>query len=119
MTAWTQASAIEWCRRHAGRRVILRQQGSTLLLAGQLHGVDEIDACSTDVYDAELNLDQGELQAHLSLHETTLVVHLLSHAAAGDRLSIPLSIPYAELLLAEPAAAEPADSAPSPYELLR
>ena len=118
MEPWTFQRALDFCLAHAKQRVTLRQRGSTLRLTGKMAAIDERDACSMNFVEAELELGLAGLHCTLSLHQTTLLVHL-SGEAGNAGLFLPVSIPYAELALTaeEPASAAPPQASPTPYEL--
>jgi hypothetical protein len=71
----------------------------------------------------ECGLD--DVQVALSFHDTVLSLHVLAKPLhhKDATLSLPFSIPYAELELTAGAGAEPGDTGQdpgrSPYELLR
>lgn len=119
MEPWNLPRAVSFCLAHARQRITLRQRGSTLRLTGTLAALDERDACSMDLVEAELQLGMAGLHCTLSLHETTLLIHLSGEAEKAG-LFLPLSIPYAELVLtaADSVQAAPPPDPPSPYELL-
>jgi hypothetical protein len=119
MESWTFARAVSFFLAHAQQLVVVRQRGSTLRVAGLLSDFDERDACSMDLVEAGVDLGVPGVQCSLSLHESTLLIHLT--CGEGERrVFLPLSIRYEELVL-EGAAPPQAESAPqprSPYELL-
>ena len=133
MTDWTRQRAIEWVTAHRDKRVILRRKGTGLRVEGSFPGVVEVDACSTDYFEAELYTGAPNLVVALSFHEDTVLVHVEGDRPEGGGLCVSLSssVPYAELLLEEPGPkvaqpsgddqheqAEKAEDGPSPYELL-
>jgi hypothetical protein len=119
MEPWSFSRAVSFCLAHAKQRVTLRQRGSTLRLTGTLAALDERDACSMDLVEAELDLGMAGLHCTVTLHETTLLIHL-SGETGNAGLFLPVSIPYAELVLtaADAMQAAPPPDSPSPYELL-
>ncbi len=119
METWNFQSTLAFCLAHAKQRVTVRQRGTTLRLTGRLAALDERDACSMDLVEADVDLGIPGLHCTLSLHETTLLVHL-SGSAADTGAFIPVSIPYEDLILVEGEVAQPAKGTQprSPYELL-
>jgi hypothetical protein len=119
-------SVIAWLNAHDGQRVRLTCPGTTLRVVGITDGIEELDACSTDIYHGELRTDVPGLQIAVTLHDQGLALHLM---ASGDAeglapVSLPVSIPYDRVRL-DPADApehrqEAAREEPefSPYELL-
>jgi hypothetical protein len=119
METWSFERALAFCLAHAKQRVTVRQRGTTLRLTGRMAALGERDACSMDLVEADLDLGISGLHCTLSLHETTLLVHL-SGSAADTGAFVPVSIPYEDLVLAEGEVAQPAPGTQprSPYELL-
>ena len=83
---------------HAHQRIAIRQRGTALRLAGHLAEVGDRDACSMDLVEAHLDLGIPGLQCELTLHETTVLVHL-SGGTEEAGLYFPMSIPYPDLIL--------------------
>jgi hypothetical protein len=119
MEPWTFARAVSFFLAHARQPIVVRQRGSTLRVAGQLAAFDERDACSMDLVEAGVDLGLPGVHCTLTLHETTLLIHLTGEAGER-RVFLPVSIPYTDLVLegAAAAQAEPAPEPRSPYELL-
>jgi hypothetical protein len=125
MDAWDHAKVLAFCIAHSGQPVTLRQRGTTLRVAGRMATLVDRDACSMDLVEAEVDVSVPGLHCALTLHESTVLLHLSGGAAAAG-VFLPVSIPYADLVLegASPAkaaaetqaAAQP--EARSPYELL-
>lgn len=119
MEPWSFARALSFFLAHARQRVTIRQRGSTLRVTGRLAALDERDACSMDLVEAHLDLGIEALHCTLSLHETTLLIHL-SGAAGDTGAFVPVSIPYEQLVLLEGEAppAQRGTEPRSPYDLL-
>lgn len=90
---------------HAKQPIVLRQRGSTLRVAGLLVAFDERDACSMDLVEAGVDLGLPGVNCTVSLHETTLLIHLTG-GEGEQRVFLPLSIPYEELVLERAASAQ-------------
>jgi hypothetical protein len=121
-----------WLNARKGQRVCVTSPGTTLRIVGRTDGIEELDACSTDVFHGELHSDLPGLQISLTLHDDALALLLLAVGKGGraGNLSLPLSVPYERLRLdiaeasalgtddrpQDPAAREEPDF--SPYELL-
>ena len=122
-----------WMNVHKGQLVRLTCPGTTLRLVGRSDGIEQVDACSTDVFLGELRTDLPGVQIALTLHDEVLAVHLLAKgdAPGAGQVSLPLSLPYDRLRLeradapeagaargpGRPGAKEEPDF--SPYELLQ
>lgn len=130
MKKWTKKTVLQWFRVHAEKVVVVKLQGTTLRIEGRAAGVDEIDACSTDIYATGLGMDAPGLDTSISFHEHSLSVHLLVRETGSEKsiLSMPVSIPYGLLQLSTPAEEKRVGKARarrreepefSPYELLR
>lgn len=118
-------SVIDWINAHKNQRVRLQSERSTLRVVGVTRGVEELDACSTEIPYAELRTGIAGLHVALSLHDEALSLHVLAAAPEGGPapLSLPLGIPYADLRMAPADAPERKEAAAeepefSPYELL-
>jgi hypothetical protein len=98
MEPWTFARAVSFCQANAPRRITIRQRGSTLRLTGLLAAFDERDACSLDLVEAGLEVGLAGVQCALTLHATTLLIHLAG-GTGENRIFLPVSIPYADLVL--------------------
>ena len=130
MKKWTKKDVLKWFKVHAEKIVVVKLQGTTLRIEGRAAGVDEIDACSADIFATGLGMVSPGLDTSISFHENSLSVHLLVRESGSKRsiLSMPVSIPYGLLQLSTPAeekrvgkARAPKREEPefSPYELLR
>ncbi|HKJ00625.1 MAG TPA: hypothetical protein VKB51_19300 [bacterium] len=111
-----------WLNAHDGQRVRLTCPGSTLRVVGTTDGIEELDACSTDIYHGELRTGVPGLQIAVTLHDQGLALHLLAESPEGGKapVSLPVSIPYDRVRL-DPADApdhSPEEPEFSPYELL-
>jgi hypothetical protein len=116
-----------WLNAHKGRAVRLTSPGTRLRVVGTTQGIEELDACSTDIFYAELRTALPGLQIALTLHDEEVSLHLLAQDPKGGPapVSLPLSFPYDRLRLdpaeapehGRPAAKEEPEF--SPYELLR
>jgi hypothetical protein len=121
---------IKWLDDHSGREVCLRGQGTTLKVIGRTEGVDELDACSTEIYHTELITGLDDLQVAISFHPERLALHIIGRRPGGapSLVSVPISLPYerVQLSLAEEETTRPAHASGdraeevefSPYELL-
>ncbi len=118
-----------WLNVHKGQQVRLTCPGTSLRLVGRSDGIEQVDACSTDVYLGELRTDLPGVQIAVTLHDEVLAVHLLAKGGqpGAGQVSLPLSVPYDQLRLERadvPEAAAASESAAkeepefSPYELL-
>ncbi len=124
MTEWNKAGVIDWFRQHAGRAVVLRQPTTLLRVTGTIRDVGELDACSADYHTVDFECGLDDVQVSLSFHDATLSLHVLAtplHRRQSS-LSLPVSIPYADMELTPQREGEQDDpDAPpgkSPYELL-
>jgi hypothetical protein len=119
-------SIAAWLDAHDGKRVRLTCLGTTLRVIGMTHGVEELDACSTDIFHSELHTDVPGVQLAFSLHDEALALHLLAYTpdGKGAALSLPLTIPYDRVRLDPAESPEHGELAGreepdfSPYELL-
>ncbi len=133
MKAWDKVSVIEWVKAHRREEIVIRMQGAVLRLQGKTRGVERLDACSTEIAQAEMAFGHQDVETSLSFHDETLGVHLIAfHPGTRDvAASLPASIPYESLLLntaqelekkAQQAAGakkkEEEEPEFSPYELL-
>ena len=115
-----------WMNVHKGQLVRLTCPGTTLRLVGRSDGIEQVDACSTDVFLGELRTDLPGVQIALTLHDEVLAVHLLAGTPQGRnvQVSLPLSIPYERVRLDPADAPEHPEGVGreepefSPYELL-
>jgi hypothetical protein len=124
MVPWNKATVLEWFRKHVGKQVVLRQPSTLLRLMGSIHNVGELDACSADYHTVDFECGLGDVHVSLSFHDGNVSLHLLAKPPhrRDPTLSLPFSIPYADLELsaaAEPSGRQDDDAARSPYELLR
>jgi hypothetical protein len=107
MAGFTRQSLLAWLARHRGRAIALKARGSSLSLTGVCEGVEELDACNTEFTACLVRLSAPYAELSLTLHDTALALHLLLRDPERGRtmLSLPITISYADLILA-PAAAE-------------
>lgn len=129
MAEWNKQTILEWFQGVGREKVIIRQQGTTVRVEGTLHGVDEVDACSTQIEEVELDVGDPAINVGLSFHKHALAIHLL-HLPKGAKtapVSLAASIPYGQISVTTEAAelekkrAEQEKAAAvkfSPYELL-
>lgn len=105
-------SVTTWLNAHEGQLVRLTSPGTTLRVVGVTDGIEELDACSTDVYHGELQTDAPNVQIAITLHDEALALHLLAGMEEGRtaQISLPLSIPYERVRL------DPADAPEHPLE---
>ena len=122
---WTREEAIAFFKAHPQRTLVLGQRGSALRVVGLNAGVLELEACSTEYQEAELEIASHGLHLHVVFLSEVLSLHLLIPAQAEGEpaLSLPVAIPYEALRLRDAADPEPgAEPEPeevfSPYELL-
>ncbi len=101
MEPWDKASVIEWIKAHRGEEIVIRMQGGAVRLQGRARRVEQLDACSTEIAEAEIAFGHRDMETSLSFHDDTLAVHLIAfHPGTRDvAASIPVSIPYGSLLL--------------------
>jgi hypothetical protein len=119
-------SVTEWLNAHNGQRVRLTCPGTTLRVVGITDGIEELDACSTDIYHGELQTEVPNVQIAVTLHDEALALHLLGGTPEGRmvQVSLPLSIPYERVRLdpadapEHPLGAGREEPEFSPYELL-
>ena len=120
-------SVAAWLNRHKGERIRLTSPGSSLRLIGITDGIEQVDACSTDVFLGDMRTELPGVQVAITLHDEVLAVQLLAKGdgPAAGQVSLPVSVPYRRLRLARadeaehpgaPAAKEEPEF--SPYELL-
>jgi hypothetical protein len=132
--ACSKAKLVAWLKAHAGQVVVLRVRGGALRLTGLLHAPHQLDACSTEITAADLDVGVAGLRVSLTLHEERLSVYAATAAQPGSPLglSLPVSIAYADLDLlrvedehprADSAGPDAAAAEPPPvifpYDLLR
>lgn len=98
---WTRKSLEGWLKNHVGSTVMIRREHSTFRVAGVNLGVEKLDACSTEVWEADLDVGMEGVQVGMSLMEDSLAIQVLipGHKAGEALLSVPMTIPYAELQL--------------------
>ncbi len=128
MDAWDKAAVIEWFKAHRAEEIVIRMQGAQVRLQGRTRGVEQLDACSTEIAETELAMPQQDVETILTFHDTTLGVQLIAYRPGGREVavSLPVSIPYEALRLAtaeelaKAAGKEGEGGEPefSPYELL-
>ena len=132
METWNRERVAAWLKARAGQWVRLTDRHTGLKVEGRSHGVEELDACSADFLEGEVDPEVPGVAVALVLHEHTLGVHVLVQGADArhPRCALPVSVPYTQLHLAaqgEDGVADPAqatdestepDEAYSPYELL-
>ena len=79
-------------------------------VTGHLAELGDRNACSMDLVEADLDLGVPGLHCSITLHEHTVLIHLAG--GAGDAaLFVPVSIPYADLVLEGGKAVRPAPEA--------
>lgn len=133
MESWDKAAVIEWFKAQRGQEIVIRMQGGSVRVQGRAEGVERLDACSTEIEQAEMAFGHRDMETSLSFHAETLGIHLIVFRS-GTReveLSLPVSIPYDALLLSTVEAAkaeatkgktarkkEKEEPEFSPYELL-
>ncbi len=123
MTDWTRESLLRWIETHAGQEIVLRQQGSALKVHGICRGVEQLDACSTQYQECSLAPFGMDVDMTMSFHTETISLQMIARHPESNEvsLSLPISIPFSELLLTQPDEQEQdAESEPEfyPYELL-
>jgi hypothetical protein len=124
MPGWTKTAVIDWFRQHAGKAVVLRQPSTLLRVTGTIRDVGKLEACSADYETVDFECGLDDVQTSLSFHDTTLSLHVLAKPLHRQEasLSVPVSIPYADLDLSVHRDGKPDDPAApppkSPYELL-
>jgi hypothetical protein len=119
MDSWNLTNVLTFFMAHARQHITVRERGTTMKVVGHLAELGDRNACSTDFVEAELDLGIAGLHCSITLHETTLLLHL-SGAAVDSALFVPVSIPYADLVLEGGKAVRPAPEAvpSSSYERL-
>ncbi|HUJ77148.1 MAG TPA: hypothetical protein VL359_19940 [bacterium] len=114
MATWDKRSVMQWFDAHGGAWVVVRERGGILRVQGRNRGVDELNACSADLQEVELQCGLSQVQVHLTLHDQAVLVHLLARPEPSTedeaRLALAVSIPYTHLVLEEIPA--PADALP-------
>jgi len=124
-----RASVLDWLKKHALKKVVIRMQGTTLKVAGTLEGLAKLDACSTEIDESSLSIGLKGIQVSMSLHQNSLSMHLMAFGEKTENslISMPVSIPYNLLILRTPEEDEKLGKSPkdreeevtySPYELL-
>ncbi len=101
MEPWDKASVIEWVKAHRGEEIVIRMRGATVRLQGTARGVEQLDACSTEIAEAAMAFGHQVVETSLSFHSETLGVHLIAFhpGTRAVAASLPVSIPYGSLLL--------------------
>jgi hypothetical protein len=115
-----------WLNAHNAQRVRITCPGTTLRIVGVTDGIEELDACSTDIYHGELHIDVPNVQIAITLHDEALALHLLAGTPKGRmvQVSMPMRIPYERVRLdladapEHPLGASHEEPEFSPYELL-
>ncbi len=124
----SRQDVVAWFNAHRKRPIVLTAHGTQLRVNGTEGGTEELDACSAEFVQVELDVGVPGVQVALTLHDAQ--VGLQAIVLQGERTvcSLPVSIAYADLRLrvAEPRKADLASAADgaeeetdySPYELL-
>ncbi|MDH4224583.1 MAG: hypothetical protein OEW12_02935 [Deltaproteobacteria bacterium] len=130
--AWTRNSAADWLRAMEGKPIRLKGNHLFLEVRGICGEVEELDACSTLLLECrvEAGLPEG-CDLHLTLHDQSLTVHLMTGNGPATRISMKTSVPYSQLELEDNAMPKTTRRPPgalktagepevtwSPYELL-
>jgi len=127
MAKLSRTTVLDWLHKHRGQRIRIGAAASTLRLTGRCEGLEELDACSTEFVSCPVRLSDPLAEATLTLHDTAISLLVLVRGASGGsvELSVPVTIPYGDLVLekAETAAAtSPRQAGPAPlvtpYRLL-
>ena len=113
MPGFTRKTLLAWLQRHRGKRIVLHAERSALSLAGVCEGLEELDACSTEFMSCNLRLATPGAEAALTLHETALAVHVLLRDPASGRteVSLPVTLPYGDVIVALEEEASGVDAA--------
>jgi hypothetical protein len=98
MDSWNSTTVLNFLLAHARQRILIRERGTTMKMAGHLAAVGDRNACSMDLVEADLETGVPGLHCAITLHETTLLIHL-SGASTETPFFVPVSIPYADLVL--------------------
>ena len=129
MEPWDKMSVLEWLKSRGAGTIVIWMQGTPLKVVGRSMGVDQIDACSTDIIEMEMDVGQDGIYISISVHDHTLAIHfLLRDPKTRDTVvSMPVSIPFTLLALAtedeekkrlKKLRGETDEPEYSPYELL-
>lgn len=129
MSTWDKTSVLAWLKETGTGAIVIRMQGTPLKLVGRSKGVDQIDACSTDISEVELDVGQEGINISMSVHDNTLALHFLAKDKQTKEtiVSMPVSIPFTLLAMAteeeekarlKALRGEKDEPDYSPYELL-
>ena len=129
MEPWNMTSVLEWLKNKGSGAIVIRMQGTPLKVVGTGLGVDQIDACSTDITEMEMDVGQEGIYISMSVHEHTLAIHFLLRdpKSKATVISMPVSIPFSLLVLTteeeerarlKALRGEKDEPEYSPYELL-
>ena len=126
MARASRATVLDWLHAQRGQRIRLGAKASALRLTGWCEGLEELDACSTEFVSCHIRLSDPQAEATLTLHDTALSLLVLVRARAQGpvELSVPVTIPYGDLVLESGDDLKAADAPKSepplvtPYRLL-
>jgi hypothetical protein len=126
MTRASRTTVLDWLHAQSGHRIRLGAKASVLRLTGWCEGLEELGACSTEFVSCHIRLSDPLAEATLTLHDTAVSLLVLLRAGPGGpvELSVPVTIPYGDLVLEkgeEPKAASTRKNKPpldTPYRLL-
>ena len=102
MTAtWTKSTLLHYFHKHLGESVLLEEQGTRIKVQGIITEVDEMDLCSTTLFETTLQMEREGIEVALTFHEEFIGVHLLAYAAdhTTPQISFPYQIRYDQLIL--------------------
>jgi hypothetical protein len=126
MTRFSRTTVLDWLHAQRGQQIRLGAKASALRLTGWCEGLEDLDACSTEFVSCRIRLSDPHAEATLTLHDTAVSLLVLLRTGPGGpiELSVPVTIPYGDLLLEsgpEPKASAAAEDSPAlvtPYRLL-
>ena len=100
---WDKASAIDFFQKGGARSIVIKEQTSRMIICGEIVHFEELDLCSTTLFEATLHLATSELTLCITFHDEFLAAHLLITPpdAPHPEISLPYQIPYKQLILEE------------------
>lgn len=100
---WDKTSTIEYFQNHSACSVVIKEQTSLIVIRGEIVDFEELDLCSTALFEAALQLPSSGLTLAVTFHDDFLGIHLLVTPSDSNdpEISLPYQIPYKDLILEE------------------
>lgn len=100
---WNKASAIDFFHKRGECSIVIKEEVSRIFIRGEIVHFEELDLCSTTLFEATLQLLSPGLKVAITFHDEFLGAHLLITLPHSQepQLSLPYQIPYNQLILEE------------------